>query len=754
MNSCFEKQYPDAQHILRDIGEWMALGFYEGIDLPWPRSYGLSFRRLYENMEINLRDGCLLAPSEPFPVDKKRVRQQGAESWYWEMPREHHATGFLCDFMHSCGIHVNQEIVKERKELFPQYAAFIDDLVEDLRQRLPQFGGYTHTNPDIRRVVNEGFDEMERELDREIAVVESQGGKADPAERNLLAALKDYTVGVRAFHSRTVETLRKAADSAVGPRKTELALVAGSFADCFLKPSTTFLQGILAVHFTWMLDGCDSIGRVDQALGPLYEADIRSGAISPEFARRLIDELFADFVRFNGWNLQIGGYRPDGQDGFNLLTQELLLACARNKFRLPNVAFRITTDTPDKALIDALEVLRDGSGRPPLYNDDLYVKTLRGMDLGLTDEDAREIGFGGCTETMIAGLSNVGSLEGDVNLSKALELAIHDGRDPLSNRQQGPHTGEFKDFTDFAAFVQAVKRQIQYAIDGFVARSRDSLARRFTQGDPKLYRTFFTRDCVKRRKSFEAGGARYNWAVVNFAGTANLLDSLAAVRKCVFEDRSVTAEGLVASLLADFEGHDETRRRLTDCPKFGNDDPYVDDIGRDIMSFAWEELYKHETPRGGRYLGSCIMFTTYGAAGAWVGALPDGRRARTVIVDSIGPFQGRDTHGPTAMLKSVAKLPLSLAVGTPVLNIRFQKQFMQTSVGMQACVDLVRTFFAMGGMQIQLSVLSKEEMLAAQREPDKYRDLIVRIGGYSEYFTKLGRDLQDSVIARTEHGAN
>ena len=229
---------------------------------------------------------------------------------------------------------------------------------------------------------------------------------------------------------------------------------------------------------------------------------------------------------------------------------------------------------------------------------------------------------------------------------------------------------------------------------------------------------------------------------------------MAAIRKCVFEDGVVPAAELVAALLADFAGHEDARRRLLGCPKFGNDDARVDELGREIMTFAWEELYRHATPRGGRYIGACIMFTTYAGAGAWVGALPDGRRARTVIADSIGPFQGCDTHGPTAMLKSVAKLPLALAVGTPVLNIRFQKQFINTAGGLAACAHLVRTFFKLGGMQIQVSVLSREEMLAAQNDPEKYRDLIVRIGGYSEYFTKLNRTLQDSVIARTEYGEN
>lgn len=735
------KNDPETHRILRELGEWMALGYCEGAGLPWPRAYGLAFRRLYENMAIAVPDDRLLLPHDPLPSPRTRASHG---IWY--------ATTLICDFNHHRGVRVNPDIARDRKQSFPHHAAFIDALVEDLQNQLPHFGGYTHSNPDIRRVVDEGFDAMERELDAEIAAVAAQGDQADPAEQNLLAALKDYAIGVRTFHARSAEAIRKAADRAQGERRIELMRTADSFESCFLKPSTTFFQGLLAVHFAWLLDGCDSIGRLDQALGPLYEADIKTGALTPEFARRLLDELFANFERLNGWNLQIGGYRPDGHDGYNALTREVILACARNTFRRPNVAFRLTRATPPEGLIEALEALRKGSGRPALYNDDLYVRTLKDMNLGLTAEDSREVGFGGCTETMISGLSNVGSLEGNINLAKALELALHDGRDSLSGRQLGPHTGRFQDFTDFASFLTAVKRQIQYAIDEFVARNREALAKRFTRGDPKLYRTFFTRDCVKRRKSFEAGGARYNWAVVNVAGTANLLDGLSAVRKCVFEDRTVTAPELVAALAADFAGHEETQRKLSRCPKFGNDDPYVDDPGREIMDFVWRELGQHETPRGGRYVGSCIMFSTYGLYGSWVGALPDGRPAREVIADSIGPVAGCDVNGPTAMLRSVAKLPLALAIGTPVLNIRFQKQFLSTPSGLTACANLIRTFFTLGGLQIQVSVLNREDMLAAQREPEKHGDLVVRIGGFSEYFTRLDRTLQDSVIARTEHG--
>ena len=727
--------------ILSEMGEWMALGFYEAIDLPWPRAYGRAFRRFYENMEIQIPEDRLLLPCDPFPL---RRTQDSHEA--------HHATGFICDFMHHCGIHVNEEIVAEKREEFPEHATFIDDLAIDLQSRLPHFGGYTHSNPDIRRIVAEGFDAIEAELDTEMAALEAQDSGETDKEQSLLAALKDYAIGVRAFHRRTVEEMRRSAAQATGQRRDELTFIAESFATCFVGPSSTFVQGLLAVHFAWLLDGCDSIGRVDQALGQLFEQDLRAGVLTLETARRLIDELFCDFERFNGWNLQIGGYRPDGSDGFNLLTREFILACERNKFRRPNVAFRITKETPREGLIEALQVLRAGSGRPALYNDDLYVQTLQDMDLGLTEEDAREIGFGGCTETMIAGMSNVGSLEGNLNLAKALELALNDGRDPLTDCQVGPHTGLFADFGDFPEFLTAVERQIQYLTDAFVAPNRQALQKRFDQGDPKLYRTLFTRDCVARRKSFEAGGARYNWCVVNYPGIANLIDSLAAIRRCVFEEGSVSAEELITALRVDFEGHETVRQSLLAVPKFGNDDAYVDELGRQILTYAWQELYAHETPRGGRYLASCILFATYGMFGSRVGALPDGRRACTVLADSTGPVQGRDTHGPTAMLKSVARLPLSLAVGTPILNIRFQKQLLSSGAGLEACAHLIQTFFDMGGMQIQLSVISKDDMLAAQTEPEKFRDLIVRIGGYSEYFTRLDRALQDSVIARTEYG--
>lgn len=728
--------------ILKEMREWLALGFYEAIDLPWPRSYGRAMRRLYENMHIAVPPHGHLAPWEPLPHAQN-----------WRSHGHHHALSSICNFYYHQGIEVVPAIAEEKKRAFPQHADFIDRLVADLRPRLPHFGGFTHTNPDIRRVVSEGFDAMEAELDGEIAAVEAQGDDADPAEANLLASLKDYAIGVRALHARTLQTLRRAADAASGDEAARLSLLADAFANAFLRPARTFHEGLIAVHMTWMLDGCDSIGRVDQALGALYEADIASGRLSPDFARRLIDEFYVFFEDYNAWNMQVGGATPEGDDGFNALSREMILACGRLNQRRPNLAFRVRRDTPDEVLLETLDVLAKGAGRPALYNDEAYTETLYGMDLGLSRADSREVGFGGCTETMIPGLSNVGSLEGEVNLARCLELALFDGCDPRTGEQAGPHTGDLRAMPDAEAFGEAVRRQIEWATDAWVARASDNLRRRHTQGDPKMHRTFFTRDCVKRRKSFEAGGARYNWAVVCYQGVGNLIDGLAAVRRCVFEEESVEKGELLDALRADYRGYESLRARLLAAPKFGNDDPSVDVPGAAMIRHAWERLYAHETPRGGRYLPSCIVFVTYGKAGERVGATPDGRGAGQALGDSVGAVAGRDVNGPTALLNSVARLPLSLAVGTPVLNVRFQRGVMATPEGRDAVLSLIRSYFEKGGLQIQISVLDAQAMREAMRKPEEHGDLIVRIGGYSTYFTSLDRTLQESVIERTEHGS-
>ena len=299
------------------------------------------------------------------------------------------------------------------------------------------------------------------------------------------------------LHARVLEAVRQAAARARGARQLELTQIADSFSHAFLHPARTFFEGLLAMHFAWMLDGCDGIGRLDQVLGPLFERDLANGTLELRQARAWLDELWQNFEGCSGWNLQIGGRTQEGKDGTNQLTLECIAACERNHLRRPNVALSPHRRHPGGVLLAAVRALAAGSGRPALYNDDLYISSLLNLDLGLTAEDARDLSFGGCSETMIGGRSNVGSLEGEINFAKALELAVHDGFDPIANRQVGPHTGAFTDLATFDELVQAVKRQIQFLTDGrFVTEKHAELERRFHEGDPKLPRTMFTRDCV------------------------------------------------------------------------------------------------------------------------------------------------------------------------------------------------------------------------------------------------------------------
>jgi pyruvate-formate lyase len=251
---------------------------------------------------------------------------------------------------------------------------------------------------------------------------------------------------------------------------------------------------------------------------------------------------------------------------------------------------------------------------------------------------------------------------------------------------------------------------------------------------------------------FNAGGARYNWSVINVAGLANVVDSLAALREVVFERKEIAPAAMGRLLAADFSGSEATRLRLTRCSRYGNDDPRADELAARISTLVFREFLRHKAWRGGTFLASCLMFVTYADAGAPVGALPDGRRAGEPLADSAGPYQGRDTHGPTAMLRSVTRLAHSLAPGTLVVNMRLLPGMFTTEDSRGKIRDLVRTYFDLGGMQLQVNVVDQEILRDAVAHPERHGDLVVRIGGYSEYFNRLSPGLQATVLQRVEHG--
>jgi len=301
-----------------------------------------------------------------------------------------------------------------------------------------------------------------------------------------------------------------------------------------------------------------------------------------------------------------------------------------------------------------------------------------------------------------------------------------------------------KVMTSLRANLQAVIHNVLGQLNAhFAARARHR---------PQPVRSLLMDDCVERGRDFNDGGARYNWSIINVAGLANVADSLEALRTVVFTEGAVTPLELRDILEHNFENNEALRRRLLAAPKYGNDRPGVDALAAEVAGFVYREIRAFPCARGGRFLPSHIMFETYAWAGHAVGATPDGRRAGEPLADSAGPMQGRDTCGPTAMLRSVARLPQRLAVGTPVLNMRFSKASLAGSDARRRLRTLIETYFQLGGLQVQISVVDRAELEDALLHPEQHENLIVRIGGYSTYFNRISAELKQEVLKRTEYG--
>ncbi len=633
---------------------------------------------------------------------------------------------------------VRDEKLAEADEDQRRAIGALDGFIEDLREKLSKLktiqtlggGGYIHCVPNYSRVVNEGFEGHVRRIEAALTAAREAG---DRGRIELELGLLDVIEGIRAWHAAMVDHLAAWEPTDDAGRENRDRLVA-ALTHVPFKPARTFFEALVAYNLTYYLDYCDNPGRIDQVLWPFYDRDIRRGRISRGDAVALIRALTDSFCANESWSAAIGGTTPEGTPGYNDLTL-ICLETVKGRHR-PNYLLRIRRDMPWDVWDAAFDALATGCGQPALYNEEGYYASLKEADVGVTDEDLSWWNGGGCTETMVQGLSNVGSLDAGINLPLVLDGVLKG------------HLGSAESFDELVAAYKTRTAEV-------VGEMTTALNGLFTERgafNPHPIRTLLVDDCIENGRDFQAGGARYNWSVVNVAGLSNVADSLAAIREVVFETGELTGAELRAVLDRDFEGDEPLRQRLARCPRFGNDQPEVDALAADLARHVFEEFRKVKIVRGnGRFLPSCIMFVTYGGAGAHVGATPDGRRAGEPIADSIGPVYGRDTHGPTATLKSVTRLPLHLATGTPICNIRFSKQMFTNTENRRRLAELIRAYFDMGGMQLQANVVDQEVLRDAIAYPEKHEDLIIRIGGYSMRFNDLTDQLKHSLLERTEH---
>jgi pyruvate-formate lyase len=713
---------PPRPEILSALGEHMAAGLFEEPTASWFARWSRAVRRRLENRPAPAYEGGLLYPAGPIVHGQAQNRiVSPSYSFTWAY---------------------NDRALQDRLsvEEAPEHREALQALgkaMTALNASATVGGtphtvggwGYTHSIPNFGRVLREGLDAY---ADRVKGHLAASRQRQDRPRVEFYEGLLDVLAGIGAWHGTLVAYLESwqppDAESA-GHREALL----GALRRVPFAPAGSFFEAIVAYNLVYYLDDCDNPGRMDQELQPLYAEDLAAETITFDAACALIG-AFADNVCANGgWSAAIGGTTPDGSAGYNDVTR-MMLCAAHGRYR-PNLELRVRPDMPDDLWEEALDAVGSGSGNPAFYNEPGYLQSLRDADLGVSEEDLAWWNGGGCTETMIHGRSNVGSLEAGLHVPLILERS-------LRARLAGARSFEAL----MAGFCDDVSEEIARLVQ-IVNRHQQARAK----FRPQPMRTLLVDDCIDRGIDFNAGGARYNWSVVNIAGLTNVADSLAAVREVVFEARELSGADLLAALAADFEEQEPLRQRLLACPKFGNDDRTVDGLAAQVAEFVFAQFRQYTTWRGGRFLPSVIMFVTYGDAGRPVGATPDGRHAYEPLADSIGPINGRDTHGPTAMLNSVARLPLHLATGTPVLNMRLSRSLFSSSGARRCLRDLIEAFFRNGGMQLQLSAVNRRELEDALVHPEEHRDLIVRVGGYSAHFNSLPDDVKRCIIARTEY---
>ncbi|HQE61548.1 MAG TPA: pyruvate formate lyase family protein [Candidatus Latescibacteria bacterium] len=699
--------------VLERLGEPFAAGFMRDPDATMVERFANALNTWARVLPLRPYDGGLLYPSGP-----KYWNPEGmAVGWYYVTATPLDRGVFEKKLAAS-----NPEEREALAELERVWSAHV----------FP--GGYTHSIPHYERVLREGlngFDERVRKgLQTALSERDSRAGFFRAMETTLDTA--------RILHRRIVEEIERFVPGDDEQRGNRDALLAALRVVPF-RPAERFFDALVATNFTFYFDGCDDLGRFDQYLRPYFERSLAEGELSHDRAVELVRAQWENVNAATAWNAAIGGTKPDGTD----LSSELTIVCieAARGMRRPNLALRLGPSTPDSVWEAALDTIVSGCGLPALYWDPNYYRAMDASGIPLPVKERHEYAFGGCTELMVQGRSNVGSLDDDINVPGVLERSLH-GRLPTA--------------ADFPEFREGFRNDLAATIASIVERV-NLWQQQKAEWQPQPIRSLLIDDCVDRGIEYSAGGARYNWSVINVMGLANAIDSLAALRTLVFEERRFTGREIVDVLARDFDGAEELRRELENAPRYGNGDPEVDSLAHDLSQFIFTEFLKYRTWRrgadgeGGPFVPSCLMFVTYVPFGRAVGATPDGRRAKEPIADSAGPYQGRDRSGPTAMMRSVTQLDQQHAPGTLVVNLRLARHHFATPEQRANTKALLRTYFDMGGLQIQVNVVDQKVLRDAVAHPEKYGDLIVRVGGYSEYWSNLEPALRESVLLRTEH---
>ncbi|MCE1252503.1 MAG: glycyl radical protein [Anaerolineae bacterium] len=637
---------------------------------------------------------------------------------------------------------------------------------EFMEQRAP---GHTVLDD---KIYKKGMNDFKQDIERSLEALDFLNDPRAYDKQEELRAMRITTDAIIRYAERHAEAARELAENEKDPqRRAELLQISECCSHVPAQAPRNFweaLQYYWFVHLgvTYELNTWDAFdpGRLDQHLEPFYTRGLADGSLTTENAVELLQcfwikfnnqpappkvgvtaaesGTYTDFAQIN-----VGGLKPDGSDGVNEVSYLLLDVIEEMRLLQPSSSIQVSKKNPDRFIKRAARIIRTGFGQPSIFNADAIVQELVRMGKSLVD--ARQSGSSGCVEIGAFGKENY-NLTGYFNIPKVLEISLHNGFDPYTGKQIGLQTGKLENFKTFEDLFDAFARQMKYFID-IKVRGNNIIERFYARNMPAPFLSLLIDDCISTGLDYHEGGARYNTSYIQGVGIGSITDALSAIKTHVYESGALSLEELVKIMDHNFENQERLRQMLMNkSPRFGNDDDAADNLMCRVFDLYFNLVDGRPSTKGGTYHINMLPTTCHVYFGSVMGASAEGRLAGKPLSEGISPVQGADRQGPTAVLKSAAKMD-HLRTGGTLLNQKFTPSLLSGDEGLDKLVQLVRSYFKLDGHHIQFNVVDVETLHKAQKHPEQYRDLIVRVAGYSDYFCDLSEALQEEIIARTEH---
>lgn len=758
------------------LSKFYRSGEAEKVSIPVARA--LSFKYLLENKELCINEGELIVgergpepkatPTYPelcvHSIQDLEILDSRPKVWF----KSDEATkaiykNEIIPFWQGRSIRdrIFSEVDQEWKDC---YEAGI--FTEFMEQRAP---GHTVLDDKIYR---KGMLDFKNEIHTSISNLDFYNDKDAFEKREELYAMEIACDAIISFANRYSEKLLELTTKEKDKqRKLELETMAGICNRIPAYSPKTFWEALQYYWFVHLgviteLNTWDSFnpGRLDQHLYPFYKRDLESGLLTEDGAKELLQSFW---IKFNNQPappkigvtaaesgtytdfclINVGGVTPEGEDATNELTYVILDVIEEMRLLQPSSMVQVSKKNPDRLLKRVMKIVKTGFGQPSIFNTDAIIQEM--LRHGKSLVDARCGGASGCVETGAFGKESY-ILTGYFNIPKILEITLHNGFDPRTQKQIGIRTGEAKTFFSFDQLMNAFEKQMKHFID-IKIKGNIIIERLYANYMPAPFMSVLINDCIANGKDYNAGGARYNTSYIQGVGLGTITDSLASIKFNVFDKNKLSMSDLIAALNKNFADQKDVQNKfLFETPKYGNDDDYADEISKQVFEIYFNAVDGRPNAKGGFFRINLLPTTSHVYFGSVTGATPDGRSAHEPLSEGISPVQGADVHGPTSVIKSASKID-HLRTGGTLLNQKFTPQLLETESGINAAVSLIRTYFRLDGHHIQFNVVTAEILREAQKHPEKYRDLIVRVAGYSDYFIDLSESLQNEIIRRTEH---